>query len=289
MTPFVDSSGPRCQREGAIVPDRLVTLVVALDDSGRVQALERRLADLGISSSRVCAVDGRALSADQLRRAANLRAGRILYGQQLTATQVGCALSHRLAYRLLVDSGAEWALVLEDDARPTDAMLSVIEQLTVLNYGAPVVVELFSEGRVNRSTQAIDLWEGQAVEKLATFPGFTVAYLINRQAAEWALTDEGPIASRADWPPWAVGVDFWRTVPNVVAHGVPGIDTTTMVQVQVRESPVAKVVRWLQLASGIAYLRLRSHYRHGLRQYYGHAVKPTAVYRLQRIRSSRNA
>lgn len=269
--------------------DRLVTLIVALEDSSRVQALERRLAELDFAATRVAAIDGRTLSEEQLNREANIRAGRILYGQTLTATQVGCALSHRSAYRDFLNSTAEWALVFEDDARPSVDMRCVVEKLTQMDYSGPVVVEMFNEGRVNSSTQSMPLWEGQAVERLTTFPGFTVAYLINRHAAELALADKGLIASRADWPPWAAHVDFWRTVPSVVAHGDSATDTTTMVPNHDQESSVGRVVRWLQLASGIAYLRLRAHYPGGIRQYYGHAVKPTAVYRLQRRRSSRDA
>jgi len=73
-----------------------------------------RLADMqqrlhGIACTRVAAVDGRALSPEEIRGA------QCQGPRALTAGEIACARSHQAVWKLLVDSGTEWGCVLEDD------------------------------------------------------------------------------------------------------------------------------------------------------------------------------
>lgn len=256
----------------------IVVFVIALDDSSRAGALTHALASLGLSSRRISAVDGRRMAPEQLRAHAFPQAGRTLYGAELTPTQVGCVLSHRVVYAEFVESGAPWALILEDDAYPSVDLQDVLRWVPDHEWPRPTVVELFSAGRINLSATSMLSEGGLLFQKLKTFPGFTVAYLINRAAAQRALAHHGRVASRADWPAWAADIDFWRVVPNVVAHGSPGpAATSTMLPLGDVESLWAKAVRWIGLVTGVSYLRLRHHYPGGVRQYYRHAVKPPVL------------
>lgn len=259
-------------------------LVIAMEDSARVDALEAALESRSLEWARVAAFDGRAISADELAEVADLKAGRLLYGQSLSRTQVGCLLSHRAAYRQFLNGAAEWAIVLEDDAFPGNELQQFLDWLTSWHPDAPTIVECFSEGRINDARESRSIGPGLRLTRLRTYPGFTVAYAINRTAARLALAHEGRVGSRADWPAWAVHVDFWRTRPNLASHGLPGQPlTSTMVPSADSESAAHKAGRWAQLISGVTYTRLREHYPDGLNQYYRHAVLPSALYWRQRV------
>jgi GR25 family glycosyltransferase involved in LPS biosynthesis len=262
------------------------TYVIALEGSQRLATLEGHLRRLGIRFSRAEAVDGGGLNGEELATLADVQAGKVLYGTQLTSTQVGCSLSHRAVYAAIVAARTPWALVLEDDAYPDEKLEEVLTWVAEQRWFSPTVIELYTDGRINASSTVMSGNGDLRYQKLKTFPGSTVAYLINLAAAERALAHIGPIASRADWPAWAAEVEFWRAIPNVVAHGAPGVEaTSTMVSPSDTESRPAKTIRWLGLATGFSYLRLRNHYPGGVRQYYRHAVKPTALYWSSRLSS----
>lgn len=70
----------------------------------RPERLEATRAHLGVPVTVVEAVDGRTLDLSALDTA-------------LTTGEVGCFLSHLKALRTVADGPADWALVLEDDAR----------------------------------------------------------------------------------------------------------------------------------------------------------------------------
>lgn len=62
------------------------------------------------------AVDGQLLSADEIGRVAVSGLHRPAYPFPLSANEVACFLSHRAAWRRIVDEGLDAGLVVEDDA-----------------------------------------------------------------------------------------------------------------------------------------------------------------------------
>ncbi len=264
--------------------DDLAVFVISLRDSDRLRPLESRLRQQGLNWHRVEAVDARGWSQTQLSMVADPEAGRLLYGTALSPPQVGCYLSHREVYRWLLNGSARWAIVLEDDAYPLGDLVALSEGLDKWQIEPPTIVELFNEGRVNESTQHFELRPGLELQKLRTYPGFTVAYAINRSAAKLALAYQGRVASRADWPPWAVNVAFWRTRPNVFGHGAPGHSPeSTMSDFMHVEDRHHKFLRWVGLLSGVTYVRVKEHYPDGPSQFFRHAVLPSALYWRTRV------
>jgi len=81
----------------------------------RRRAIAAELARHGVDAAVVDAVDARQADPqwlrDQVDEAAVLRHA----GRTMSPPEIGCALSHRLVYRDILDSGACGALVLEDD------------------------------------------------------------------------------------------------------------------------------------------------------------------------------
>jgi GR25 family glycosyltransferase involved in LPS biosynthesis len=75
------------------------------------------IARLPIESEVVVAVDGARLPQQELDRAYARRRFEPRYPFALTATEVGVFLSHRLAWRRIVDDALDFAVIFEDDAQ----------------------------------------------------------------------------------------------------------------------------------------------------------------------------
>ena len=61
------------------------------------------------------AIDGRLLSDEERRSSFDFAKSVKIYGKDINAGEVGCALSHRKAYSELLKTQAQYALILEDD------------------------------------------------------------------------------------------------------------------------------------------------------------------------------
>jgi glycosyl transferase, family 25 len=79
--------------------------------------VEQLRARLPIESEIIAAVDGRELTQDELGRAYERRRFKPRYPFGLTATEIGAFLSHRAAWRRIVDERLDFAFVFEDDAQ----------------------------------------------------------------------------------------------------------------------------------------------------------------------------
>ncbi len=86
----------------------------AISRAANVQTLKARLP---IESEIVAAVDGARLSRGDLDQAYTRRRFRPRYPFALSATEIGVFLSHRSAWRRIVDDGLDFAVIFEDDAQ----------------------------------------------------------------------------------------------------------------------------------------------------------------------------
>ena len=85
----------------------------AVSREANVQALK---AALPIESEVVGAIDGARLTPQELDQASTRRRFEPRYPFALTATEVGAFLSHRAAWRRIVDEALDFAFIFEDDA-----------------------------------------------------------------------------------------------------------------------------------------------------------------------------
>ena len=93
------------------------TFVISLpEDADRRRAVEGQLRNLGLPHEVLAAVNGKLLSSDDRRN--NYDELRFVRNEGRSALpgELGCALSHIEAYRLVVERKLPYALILEDDA-----------------------------------------------------------------------------------------------------------------------------------------------------------------------------
>lgn len=151
---------------------------------------------------------------------ASLHNGKAVYyltvGRDLSLAEIGCAYGHFLAYKSLLKTTSEWALILEDDARmdlPVDSLLAEINKLR-----GPAVISLIDRrGGIENPFQR----QGRDLVKLLLPSQATSAYLINKQAAKIYLENFNKfgVLSPSDWPfPHPREVNFYATRKPYFIH-----------------------------------------------------------------------
>jgi GR25 family glycosyltransferase involved in LPS biosynthesis len=85
---------------------------------GRKLHVERLASQLPFPVTIVDAVDGLALSEEEIAAVYRQNLHRPRYPFELRRAEVGCFLSHRKAWRAIIDTGLDAGLVVEDDVEP---------------------------------------------------------------------------------------------------------------------------------------------------------------------------
>ena len=172
-----------------------VWVISLTTEKARRQSIARHLGSLGIEYEFVDAVDGRILSDETVVRL-------LAPGTFLPKGHVGCSLSHVKALRCLIQSGAEFALILEDDARLSRSVVGLLSNGVAtkefdycfldcenFNKRGPVFFDAGSPFALGDSLTA---------HRLSGGPTATHAYLITRKAAERRVQHALPIRQPVD-------------------------------------------------------------------------------------------
>jgi glycosyl transferase family 25 len=180
----------------AQIPCFVVSLVTATQ---RRESMQRLLAQHGIAPQWFDAVDGRAMSADDMREhfAADIAAR--VYGP-MSRSEIGCALSHLGVYRRMVDQNVPCAVVLEDDALLAEDFPCLLDDKAGLasacRVAEPIMVQLTHVERGYRfgahtiGTRAIVLPHGGV--------WLTSGYFITLAAAKQMVEHAYPVCTVAD-------------------------------------------------------------------------------------------
>jgi GR25 family glycosyltransferase involved in LPS biosynthesis len=271
----------------------LACYVIGIHDSFRGADLEADLVRAGLDPNRVDAFDGRKLSAGALATYVDQAGCRVLQRRPLTGGEVGCALSHRRAYELLLESGRAWGLIFEDDAVLQPGFSEALEAVLEIDTAAPAILQLFAhpDFAILDATTRQSLAEHDVVKALAP-PVYALGYAMNRAAAKLAIEREGKrsVTAVADWPPrWAYDVRFFAVFPWAV---LPGLVESTLqrdrsgFEAALPRARVTTGSRQLFRASGLKFLLFHRHYPNW-HSYWQHEVVRQVLYRRARRTNKR--
>ncbi len=230
--------------------------VISLPDSPRFQTLQNQLNSQRANHEVIQAVDGRQISDVELERVVDQRSCLARLGYQIGRPLIGCAMSHRKAYRQFLSSNAKWAVVFEEDVRlkpEFESKLNCI--LDDFDFDTPAIVQLFTRGVrfVTKKNRKV-LQNPYFLFQFTAIPGQAAAYLINRSAAELALSTE-KIDGPSDWPNWASSVQFFCVYPFLVNESAEG---TTI------GSPVITRfnfwIRVIEISTGLHWIKFRESF-----------------------------
>jgi glycosyl transferase family 25 len=197
-----------------IVPSNTRVLVIGLEDRYRGQPLEAALSRARIPFTRVAGVQGE-FEGRALLSFADQAGAQALFGRHLTDGEIGCALAHLRAVREGLEGGAEWVLILEDDARIADlaALAKVIDYASTSSKKNPTIFSLYARAPL-AAPGPTRISDTHWVSSLVATPNSTVAYLVNRGGMMLLNSRILPLVSPADWPLRIDGdIDFFCVYP----------------------------------------------------------------------------
>lgn len=179
----------------------------------RLKLIARRLASLGIQFERFEAVYGRDVSSDEKRRNSSRFWWWAIKGYPMRDGEYGCAMSHLLIYRRILEDGLPYACVLEDDANPREALPSVLSYVAQRIEKDKSQVYLISNHREDAS-------RGSCFHVSRVLQGAcTDGYIITAKAAQKILEKNLPIKCPSDtWGLWVA--KKWIELYQVYPEGV---------------------------------------------------------------------
>lgn len=165
----------------------------------RRQSMSRQLDRLGLRYRIVEAVDGKALSDQELRQHCQQGPQR----QHLTAGQIGCALSHYHVYRTIVEEAIDSALIFEDDLTLSPDLPILLPTLEEQLGNDELILLYFVPGRGCEITRAdqVTLPRGYHLQYPVSISNVlsATAYLLRRETAQKLASTVYPIHLCADW------------------------------------------------------------------------------------------
>jgi glycosyl transferase, family 25 len=169
--------------------ERMCSVAVALD------ALDMRF-------ERVPAVDGRKFDVASIAEYDAVRA-RYYVGREMVGAEIGCFYSHLNAARVFLESGADYALVLEDDVRPLCNVEHLLEKVIPdLNRHDPDWLMLNAGSPQRKITTDLKRYSASGMEfTLASahyFPMTAWALVWSRKGAAQFVESHGAIFAPVD-------------------------------------------------------------------------------------------
>jgi len=191
--------------------------VIALESSqDRRQNMTKRLDDMGLKFTFIDAVLGKTIpSAEQARLISAKRQDYL--ATPMSEGALGCLLSHRKAWQMLLDSKADMALVLEDDAMLSPDTPMILDRIKRLK-GRFDIISL--ERRLSRPLVDIaQLSEAHRLTHTQFNNSGATGYVITKKAAQRLLDLSIPAIYEVDtlmnrW--WEHGMPFLIVQPALV-------------------------------------------------------------------------
>jgi len=144
----------------------------------RLAAMDGQMRGLRLEYQRVEAIDGRNLLAVNSADPA------------MTRGEIACHRSHRLAWRRLVDSGEDRALILEDDVLLSPRLPAFLKRPEALPDDADIVrIETRGE-EVHLSVRTVRSPSGVGLRELRTGQNGAAGYVLARSAALYLLATD---------------------------------------------------------------------------------------------------
>lgn len=191
----------------------------------------------------------------------------VLSKKHLSLSEIGCANSHQLCYKRLLNSESDYALVLEDDAELVDSDFNSVT-LLAKKFIAENSRKFESESRallfytesanlleIKNSTNEFFVLRGNA--------SHAMAYLLNGSAALELLNKNANLDYVADWPK-GTNVNFYLTKKRLFNHGSKNAKVKSLIETGRMLSKLPskdKFILNLKILILIEYVLYRKYFR----------------------------
>lgn len=227
-------------------PLKIKTYIINLPkDKARKESILKETAAIGCLDCEVIeAVYGKELSSDEVLQLFNEKKFVCNYSRTLLPGEVGATLSHRKCYEMLLASGYDVALILEDDATFANKDMADDILRKALHYiggNEPRILLLHAD--FNSTDKGTDLKNGYSL--YSVYDGlFATAYLINRNAARLLLDTERPYWVADDWYRFRKqGVKIYSIYPSVCLQQWESLSSSILVPTEKRQRK--RIFSWI--------------------------------------------
>lgn len=166
-------------------PTQVPVFVINLENSPeRYQHAEQQLFALGIKPQRVNAIYGKNLTQDEIAACYDKAANQRHFRRSLSLGELGCYLSHRGIWQLMLAQNIEMAIVLEDDIDVDPRFPAAIRQITALTGWDHIKL---SDDRDTPAHQKLALADGFELVNFKKVPNCTTGYAITFAGAKKLL------------------------------------------------------------------------------------------------------
>lgn len=198
----------------------LHTWVINLDRAPqRLARIGAQLDALRLPWTRFAAVEGKWVPAGEQAALLDRAGFERLHGMTPSLGELGCYLSHVRLMQAFLDSPHEFALILEDDVKPTAALPEVLQRLMAA-AGRWDMVKLSA---IHSGTPwgVLDVGQGHQLGVMFSRCTGSSAYVINRAAAQRYVEQLLPMQLPYDHAydrGWVYGLKVRRVFPEVCVH-----------------------------------------------------------------------
>ena len=190
------------------------------DDAHRRTRLEASLAPYQLSYRWIEGVDARSWTAQQMQNHLDQKQVEQNMWHEPIPGSIGCYLSHLKAYKALLDSDDEAAIILEDDAEITAEFATHLSCLATAQAAIDII--FLCDRRPNRPAPVIGISDKGLAFTFKRFANIGAnGYVINRKAAALLWSDYQRFGLEIDtllnrW--WQTGLSVATTMPELVTH-----------------------------------------------------------------------
>lgn len=196
------------------------TYLINLDRSiDRLEVMKERLSAIGVTVERVPGIDGSKIDITSL----SVDVPNPSYPRTLTTGEIGCFLSHRKCWEKLVESGDDWALILEDDCIFHPSASRYLTSINWIPVGCQLIHFYYTNKAKVYTDRLIDLPDGNRLFRAkVSLPVGAYAYYISKEAARIALELSQTIYEPLDnflfgvFSPFPRRIDSWRLHGSVL-------------------------------------------------------------------------
>ena len=154
--------------------------------TGRLAHMEAMLNRLNLQYERIAAIDGAELTQVDVEGFSAPWAFFWLFGRSMSRGELGCALSHRIAYQRVLDENLDWALILEDDVELSPQIGRRLATVIHNTNDFDVTQLYFSENRFH-PIKCIAKSDGIRIVSFTGPHASAVAYVVRRRGARKLL------------------------------------------------------------------------------------------------------
>ncbi len=235
--------------------------------SARMESAARELARCGVAFTRFEAVNGRALSPEEMARVYDPQTNARRARHPLIGPEIGCYLSHIALWEQIAAGEAAGGIILEDDFEAADDLAAVLEAVAA-DDGAWDIAKLFSARKGQKMLNCRPLVPGRQIGVPYKVPNTTLGYAIRREAAARLAKASLPVSRPVDEDHkhfWDLGLRVQLVVPPPLAFGALSREaaTITAARRKTRRDPGVSLVQqaWRTLRFRLRYLVLLHWHR----------------------------